>query len=31
LALELDTIEDLEVIENLELLELLVALGEGTG
>jgi anti-sigma factor RsiW len=31
LALELDTVEDMEVITNLELLEILVALGEGTG
>jgi anti-sigma factor RsiW len=31
LALELETVEDMEVIRNLELLELLVALGEGTG
>jgi hypothetical protein len=31
LALELDTVEDMEVIRNLELLEILVALGEGTG
>jgi len=30
-ALELETIEDLDVIANLELLEALVALGEGTG
>jgi anti-sigma factor (TIGR02949 family) len=31
LALELETVEDIEVIANLELLELLVALGEGAG
>lgn len=31
LALELDTVEDMEVISNLELLELLVALEEGAG
>lgn len=31
LALELDTIEDLDVVANLELLEALVALGGGTG
>ena len=31
LALELETVEDMEVIANLELLELLVAFEEGTG